>query len=433
MPTYEERLKEVHKRRPSTVEEELWERRYETDPSLIRTVGYAGEAAREVPEEEMPLLTNIPERVTRKRPTMFIGETPEEVRGAEMAGAEKAILGRPRPEIEFDKFGEPIIKPTAPERGAAPREFAKPSKEELTLNEKWTDFRENYLIPKIGYDPRTINPVQERISAENSIMGQVDINALDVDQYTKLKKESEKRGKQAEELSKEKMRIGKDKETQAFELFKKDIAAQGGIKADARFAMSLRKEFNALQPVKDYRDVSTKYNVMQEAFKESKTTKNYVAVDQALITLFNKMTDPQSVVRESEYVRTPQDMAIMDRMRSAVIRVAKGGRLEPNTRQAIMTMADKFKKVYEGKFNETANQYQDYARSAGIESGSVVTPITEVAKQPVRNITGAVSYLKSASDREDAKNRMRELMSATGEEGTWTEEELREVERQAGY
>ena len=214
MPTYEERLREIHKRR------------FEADPSIIREVGYAGEAARERPEEETPLLTNIPERVTRERPTMFIGETPEEVRGAKAAGAERAILGRP-PTMEFDKFGEPIIRKglAAPKEPGAPRGPV-PSKEDMDLNEKWTDFRENYLIPKIGYDPRTINPVQERISAENSIMGQVDINALDVDQYTKLKKESEKKGKQAEELAKEKMRIGKDKETQAFELFKKDISAR---------------------------------------------------------------------------------------------------------------------------------------------------------------------------------------------------------------
>jgi hypothetical protein len=240
-----------------------------------------------------------------------------------------------------------------------------------------------------------------------------------------------------ETIVKEKMAIeGKKQEisaTTAATLEAARIRERGdigrNIKGDQKFAMSLRKEFNALQPVKDYRDVTTKYNVMQEAFKESKTTKNFVAVDQALVTLYNKMTDPQSVVRESEYIRTPQDMAILDRARAAMARVFKGGRLEPDTRQTIMTMAGKFKEVYDRKYNEIANQYRDYAGSAGIEPGNVVKP----TKEPTRDISRAVSYLKTAKNREDAKKRMRSLMSASGLEGNWTEEELREVERQAGY
>ncbi len=201
----------------------------------------------------------------------------------------------------------------------------------------------------------------------------------------------------------------------------------GDQRGDARFAMNLRKEFNAIQPVKDYRDITTKYNIMNEAFKESKTTKNFVAVDQALITLYNKMTDPQSVVRESEYVRTPEDMAIMDRAKAAIIRVGKGGRLEANSRQAIMTMAGKFKKAYEQKYNEIANEYRGYAGSSGVNPDDVVKPLKE-EKQKTRNISKAVSYLKTAKDRNDAKNKMKALM----QQG-WEEEELREIEKEAGY
>jgi len=245
MPTYEERLSEVRKRRYAAKpgearklvreEEELFaermkapggtyqqeiQREKEARKKFPRSAAEIAELAR---IEGEPFLTNIPGEIRRGRPTYFIGETPEEVEQAKMAGAERAILGRPSPTITFDKFGEPIIKePAVTERMITPR-GPMPSKKDMDLNEKWEDFRTNYFIPKIGYDPRMINPVQERINAENSIMNQVDINALSVDQYTKLKKESEKQGKQAEELAKEKARIGKDKETQAFELFKIDI------------------------------------------------------------------------------------------------------------------------------------------------------------------------------------------------------------------
>ena len=201
----------------------------------------------------------------------------------------------------------------------------------------------------------------------------------------------------------------------------------GDQKSDARFSMGLRKEFNAIGPVKDYRDINTKYTIMQEAFKESKTTKQFVAVDQALITLYNKMTDPQSVVRESEYVRTPEDMAIKDRAEAAIIRLQKGGRLESDSRQAIMTMATKFKEAYERKYNEIANEYRGYANSAGISPDDVVKPIKE-EKQQMRDIARAVDYLKSSKDRNDAKARMKSLMQKG-----WDEDELRNIEKQAGY
>ena len=154
---------------------------------------------------------------------------------------------------------------------------------------------------------------------------------------------------------------------------RRERATETGGKSDSRMAMSLRKEMNALQPVKDYREITTKFDVMEKAFEESKKTNNFVAVDQALITIYNKMTDPQSVVRESEYVRTPQDMAWLNRAKAGIARVSKGGRLEPETRQAIMTMAAKFRDVYDGKYQAIANEYAGYAKQAGIDPETVVS------------------------------------------------------------
>jgi hypothetical protein len=143
--------------------------------------------------------------------------------------------------------------------------------------------------------------------------------------------------------------------------------------SNRQVSTSLRKEFNNLGPVKEYREVENKFNVMDKAFAESKKTGNFVAIDQALITIYNKMTDPQSVVRESEYVRTPQDMAVMNRIKAAIARVGKGGRLDPDTRQALMTMASKFREVYTGKYVELADEYRDYARGYGVDPEMVVS------------------------------------------------------------
>lgn len=144
------------------------------------------------------------------------------------------------------------------------------------------------------------------------------------------------------------------------------------LQSQRNVSTSLRKEFNNLQPIKDYRDVAGKFSVMQKALEESKKTNNMVAVDQALITLYNKMTDPTSVVRESEYARTPQDMAVMDRIRATMSRLGKGGRLEPETRQALMTMGTKFREVYEQRFLDLADEYRGYAKGYGIDPELVI-------------------------------------------------------------
>lgn len=179
------------------------------------------------------------------------------------------------------------------------------------------------------------------------------------------------------------------------------------IASNRHVSTGLRKEFNSLGPVKEYREVENKFNVMDKAYEESKKSGNFVAIDQALITLYNKMTDPNSVVRESEYVRTPQDMAVMDRIKAGMSRLGKGGRLEPDTRKALMDMATRFRQVYSGKFNDLAQEWREYAIGYGVDPNLVVSSKTigkvnqalptdkVVVKKYVSKSTGKTRYVYS--------------------------------------
>jgi hypothetical protein len=153
---------------------------------------------------------------------------------------------------------------------------------------------------------------------------------------------------------------------------------EGGPSAASQRHVStgLRKEFNNLGPVKQYRQVEGQFQIMDKAFEESRKTGNFVAVDQALINLYNRMQDPESVVRENEYARTPSDMAVMNRIKAGMSRIGKGGRLEPDTRQALMTMATKFREVYSGKFNDLAQEWREYAIGYGVDPNLVVSSKT---------------------------------------------------------
>jgi hypothetical protein len=154
---------------------------------------------------------------------------------------------------------------------------------------------------------------------------------------------------------------------------------KGGIdeekeaRAIGKDAATLRKEFNNLKEVKDYKDVRSKISIMDSALKESEKTKNFVGVDQALITLFNKMTDPQSVVRESEYVRTPNDMSMYNQLLGKLEKLRSGGAgLTSDERKALVKMGHNFMKVYDDIYRESAKEYRGYAKTSKIDPDLVV-------------------------------------------------------------
>lgn len=154
---------------------------------------------------------------------------------------------------------------------------------------------------------------------------------------------------------------------------KLDIAAarESGTheRADRQFAVTLRKEFNALPEVKEYNETMPKIKSMQSAFEASKKTKNFVAIDQALITLYNKLTDPTSVVRESEYARTAQNIPLINQIRGKAEKVLRGGAgLTGEERKALMDMAMLMQRGYEEIRTKRLNEYRGYGAQGGLES-----------------------------------------------------------------
>jgi len=141
----------------------------------------------------------------------------------------------------------------------------------------------------------------------------------------------------------------------------------------ANIAHGIRTEIKGNPLIKDYQDVSGKYQIMKEALKSSETEKNMVAVDQALITMFNKMTDPQSVVRESEYARTGNDLAFINKIKGRANKILSGGAgLAQDDRKTLVNMAEKFNKIYQNRYDETIGGYEQLAKDSGLNPDLVV-------------------------------------------------------------
>jgi hypothetical protein len=138
-------------------------------------------------------------------------------------------------------------------------------------------------------------------------------------------------------------------------------------------SMTLRKEFNNRPEVKEYNQVQAKFGSLEKAFEESKKTNNWIATDQALITLFNKITDPNSVVRESEYARMPQNLPFINAMKGKIEKVIMGGAgLTNSDRANIMMLVRGMRQGYQELFDTTAKEYAEYSQGYGIDPSMVI-------------------------------------------------------------
>lgn len=115
-------------------------------------------------------------------------------------------------------------------------------------------------------------------------------------------------------------------------------------KDKAQIAVTQAKEFRTDERIKNFQIVERSERGMQAALKQatSPNVKSRIASDQALGVLFQKMLDPTSVVRESEFARTPQGASFINRIQGAAQQLVKGGlSLKNEDRQALVDMAQK--------------------------------------------------------------------------------------------
>ena len=137
--------------------------------------------------------------------------------------------------------------------------------------------------------------------------------------------------------------------------------------------MALRKEFSSLPEVKDYSTIQAQALRAKKALEVSLNSNSNMPVDQTVITTFNKLLDPSSVVRESEYARTPQDLALLSRIKGKWDKVVQGGAGLPlEERQAMVRMIANFSEIADLQYNDQVQQYTELAKRNGFNPGDVI-------------------------------------------------------------
>lgn len=154
---------------------------------------------------------------------------------------------------------------------------------------------------------------------------------------------------------------------------KMEVEAAGGGAAGRRAdqlkfynSTKLRQEFINRPEVKDYVTVGTSVESMDSLLNNAMqgNIQNATALDQALITMYNKLTDPQSVVRESEYARTPENLPVVNQMLGAIQKIQSGGAGLTNSDRQALVLGAKIIANQRGKtYNKTLAEYQGLANN----------------------------------------------------------------------
>jgi len=156
----------------------------------------------------------------------------------------------------------------------------------------------------------------------------------------------------------------------------KTSAAQKKVKFNQ--TMSLKNSFSRLPEVKDYIYTSTTVKGMEALLQKSKIPgqagyENKVSLDQGLITMFNKLTDPNSVVRESEYARTPGNLPMVNRFTGALYKVQQGGAgLTDKDREALVWGAKVILKERGAAYEASRADYENQALAFDLDPSLVV-------------------------------------------------------------
>lgn len=128
------------------------------------------------------------------------------------------------------------------------------------------------------------------------------------------------------------------------------------------------REAKTLKSFPDYKAVlltKNHVNNMNKAWDRimSGDETNINAAGQAIITEFNKILDPNSVVRESEFARSVQGQPLVERMKAFVQQHTVGGNLTPGVLRPFVDMANEFAELAAEYEEATAGKFENIIRT----------------------------------------------------------------------
>lgn len=148
-------------------------------------------------------------------------------------------------------------------------------------------------------------------------------------------------------------------------------------------AASLRKELEDKQEIKAFAIINGEHARLSTVYNDylkNPNKRSLNVLDQALINTYNKILDPNSVVRESEYARSPEGLSLIDRVDAIYNKLKSGGGgLTDNERAEFYRATTKMTIAQKGLAEQQQKFYKDEAVRSGISPDRVIRPFQEIS------------------------------------------------------
>jgi hypothetical protein len=159
----------------------------------------------------------------------------------------------------------------------------------------------------------------------------------------------------------------------------------------AKYEQSIRKEISNTPSIKAFElinDQAGKMETIWDDFLSNPQKETLNAVDQVLINVFNKILDPNSVVRESEFARVGEGQAAVQKFLGLKGKLEKGGTgLTQRERQELVSAAILLRDKARESANEKINNFKTTIPSIpGVDKNRIFGAFGSILIPPEQNI-----------------------------------------------
>lgn len=131
--------------------------------------------------------------------------------------------------------------------------------------------------------------------------------------------------------------------------------------------------FTRENTLRDEFDAQTKtYKTIKSAFDKIQNTSDNAAGDLSLLYQYNKLLDPESVVRESEFATVASSGSLGQRIQGAAQKIATGERLTPEQRTQFKAESQNILNSQGESYGATKNRYEDISKRNRVNPANVI-------------------------------------------------------------
>ena len=180
---------------------------------------------------------------------------------------------------------------------------------------------------------------------------------------------------------------------------------EGGVTPNAALESTLKLRDRFVRETQSAQAVKTQYDLMKASLE---AVKNGAAApgSQGVLVTFQKILDPTSVVRESEYARSASGLSLINRLEGQWMKIEQGGAgVKPDELEKFVKLAEQFVRNQARAAQVTKDQIDGIAREFGLKPENITRELGIAASEgaPTEGTEGMVNGVPAVWKTVDGK------------------------------